>query len=349
MAEGRVYLDQKKRGWFGAGGGTRLSSGYAPDFRLVAVLGYSFPIADTDPGAPGKRFKAERFADHGADRDHDYIPDDVDLCPDEPEDGKPPNPDDGCPALPDRDGDGIPEQCRQVPGPARRLRRHPGRGRLPRGRRRQGRHPRRPGRLPQGARRPRPDPKKNGCPKFIRRISGSTQIQILKVIEFATGKADPAQSFPILDEVVRLLKVNLDIKSLGIEGHTDNRGSDKLNEKLSDDRAHSVMKYLVEHGIDAGRLSAQGFGPKRPIADNNTNDGRQRNRRVEFHIKDTATPAPTRSRRPSPLPEGGSRWGCGSRSRPHPRASGAVLPARVRALTFRGQSAHESRLRWARR
>ena len=92
-------------------------------------------------------------------------------------------------------------------------------------------------------------------------MKGSSEIQILKVIEFATGKADILpRSFPILDEVVRLLKVNAEIAHLEVEGHTDNRGSDQLNEKLSNDRAHSVMKYLVDHGIAAGRLSAQGFG-----------------------------------------------------------------------------------------
>jgi outer membrane protein OmpA-like peptidoglycan-associated protein len=52
------------------------------------------------------------------------------------------------------------------------------------------------------------------------------------------------------------------------------------------------MKYLTEKGIDGGRLTAQGYGPKRPIADNNTNDGRQRNRRVEFHIKEQAGGTP---------------------------------------------------------
>ena len=56
---------------------TRLSTGYAPDFRLVAVIGYAIPISDTDPNAPNKRFK---FAEHGADRDHDQIPDDIDLA-----------------------------------------------------------------------------------------------------------------------------------------------------------------------------------------------------------------------------------------------------------------------------
>jgi outer membrane protein OmpA-like peptidoglycan-associated protein len=294
MAEARFWVTEKRRVWIGAGGGTRLTPGYAPDFRLNAVLGFYFPVADVDPPSPNKRFKNERFAEHGADRDHDKIPDDIDLCPDEPEDGKPPNPDDGCPALPDRDGDGIPDnvdKCPDVPEDFDGIQDADGcpeddadKDGIPDA---QDACPKEPGE-------PDPDPKKNGCPKFIRRISGSTEIQLLKNIEFATGKAIILQkSFPIVDEVVRLLKVNTDIKHLAIEGHTDNRGSDDLNEKLSNDRAHAVLKYITEHGIEAGRLSAQGYGPKRPIADNNTNDGRQRNRRVEFHITDGGGTKPT--------------------------------------------------------
>jgi outer membrane protein OmpA-like peptidoglycan-associated protein len=284
MAEGRMAIDQKRRAWWGLGGGTRLSAGYAPDFRVVAVIGYWFPIADTNPPSPGKRFRTE---DHGADRDHDKIPDDIDLCPDEPEDGKPPNPDDGCPALPDRDGDGIPDNVDKCPDQPEDFDGIQDADGCPEDDADKDGIPDAQDACPKEPGDPDPDPKKNGCPKFIRRISGSTEIQILKVIEFATGRATILnKSFPILDEVVRLLKVNPEIKTLGIEGHTDNRGSDKLNEKLSDDRAHSVMKYLSDHGIDAGRLTAQGFGPKRPIADNNTNEGRQRNRRVEFHIKE---------------------------------------------------------------
>ncbi|APR79569.1 Flagellar motor rotation protein MotB [Minicystis rosea] len=289
MAEGRFALGEKKRGWLGVGGGTRLTPGYSPDFRLVALVGYAFNVADTDPPSPGKRFKAERFAEHGADTDHDKIPDDIDLCPTEPEDGKPPNPDDGCPALPDRDGDGIPDnvdKCPDNPEDFDGIQDADGcpeddadKDGIPDA---QDACPKEPGDAD-------PDPKKNGCPKFIRRISGSTEIQLLKNIEFATGKAVILnKSFPIVDEVVRLMKVNQDIKHLAIEGHTDNRGSDELNERLSNDRANAVMKYLVEHGIDGGRLSAKGYGPKRPLADNNTNDGRQRNRRVEFHITDQA-------------------------------------------------------------
>ncbi len=291
LAEGRFTLGEKKRGWFSFGGGSRLDNGYAPDVRVAAFVGYAFGIADTEPPSPGKRFKAERFAEHGADTDHDGIPDDVDLCPTDPEDHKPPNTDDGCPALPDRDGDGIPDvddKCPDNPEDFDGIDDLDGcpeddadkDGILDA----QDACPKEPGEAD-------PDPKKNGCPKFIRRITGSSEIQILKVIEFATAKSTIlSKSFPILDEVVRLLKVNPEITHLGIEGHTDNRGSDDLNEKLSNDRAHSVMRYLVEHGIVESRLSAQGFGPKRPIADNNTVDGRQRNRRVEFHIVNQAAP-----------------------------------------------------------
>src|SRR5262249_31207949 len=88
----------------------------------------------------------------------------------------------------------------------------------------------------------------------------------------------------ILDEVVSVLKVNPDIDRVRVEGHTDNRGSDELNERLSNDRAHSVMHYLVEHGIDQVRLSAEGFGPRVPIADNGTDEGRRKNRRLEFKL-----------------------------------------------------------------
>lgn len=298
MAEIRGNPDQKRRAWLSFGGGTRLTAGYAPDFRLVALAGYSFGVADTNPPAPGKKFRAERYAEHGADTDHDGIPDDIDLCPTEPEDHKPPNPDDGCPALPDRDGDGIPDvsdKCPDNPEDFDGIQDADGcpeddadKDGIPDA---QDACPKEPGE-------PSPEPAKNGCPQFIRRITGSSEIQILKQVQFATGKATILKnSFPILDEVVRLLKVNLEITHLDIEGHTDNKGSDDLNEKLSNDRANSVMKYLIEHGIDAGRLSAAGFGPRRPIADNNTADGRQKNRRVEFHIRNKvegggATPPP---------------------------------------------------------
>jgi outer membrane protein OmpA-like peptidoglycan-associated protein len=106
-------------------------------------------------------------------------------------------------------------------------------------------------------------------------------------IEFETARSTIlSRSFPILDEVQKFLAVNPSVGHLSIEGHGDDRGPDPLNERLSDDRAHAVMTYLVEHGIAPGRLSAQGFGPHRPIADNKTAEGRQRNRRVDFRLSD---------------------------------------------------------------
>jgi outer membrane protein OmpA-like peptidoglycan-associated protein len=290
MVEGRFALDKKKRAWFTAGGGTRLTPGYAPDFRLVTAVGYAFPLKDVNPPSPSKRFKFGRYAEHGADTDKDGLPDDIDLCPTEPEDHKPPNADDGCPSLPDRDGDGIPDNVDKCPDTPEDFDKvddkdgcpedDPDKDQIPDA---EDACPKEPGERNEVA-------EKNGCPAFIRRITGSNEIQILKQVQFATGKATILpSSYPILDEVVRLLRVNPEIKHLAIEGHTDNRGSDELNQKLSDDRAHAVMNYLVEKGkIDANKLSAAGFGPQRPIADNNTADGRQKNRRVEFHIRDQA-------------------------------------------------------------
>lgn len=288
MVEGRLATDEKKRGFVSVAGGTRLSAGYAPDFRVVATAGYWFTIEDSKPESPGKRFKAE-YAKDDADTDKDGLPDSVDLCPTEPEDKKPPNTDDGCPAPADRDGDGIPDSVDKCPDEKEDFDKIDDTDGCPEDDAdkdnigdAQDACPKEPGE-------PSPEPAKNGCPQFIRRITGSSEIQILKQVQFATGKATILpNSYPILDEVVRLLKVNPEIKHLAIEGHTDNRGSNDLNEKLSNDRANSVMQYLIDKGIDAGKLSAAGFGPRKPIADNNTADGRQKNRRVEFHIRDKA-------------------------------------------------------------
>lgn len=89
---------------------------------------------------------------------------------------------------------------------------------------------------------------------------------------------------PLLDGIVAALKEHREIKKLAIEGHTDNRGSVADNLKLSRDRAEAVRRYLVDHGIDAQRLTAAGFGESRPLEPNVTDRGRARNRRVELRI-----------------------------------------------------------------
>lgn len=91
-------------------------------------------------------------------------------------------------------------------------------------------------------------------------------------------------SYPILDDVVEVLRNNPQIKKVRVEGHTDWIGSDEYNMRLSGRRANSVRDYLTQKGIEADRLVAEGFGETRPIADNNTTLGRAKNRRTEFTV-----------------------------------------------------------------
>ena len=72
--------------------------------------------------------------------------------------------------------------------------------------------------------------------------------------------------------------------NLTVEGHTDNVGGDAFNQTLSEQRAQSVRQYLIDQGLDAGTITAQGFGKTMPVADNNTAEGRQKNRRVEIIV-----------------------------------------------------------------
>ena len=186
------------------------------------------------------------------DRDQDEVLDPLDLCPDV---HKGPHPDPnrlGCP-LPDRDGDTVvdPEDA-----------------------------------CPDKFGAPHPDPKKNGCPSLVEVKNG--QIVIVKPVFFATNKdVILVKSYPVLQAVADALKAAKEIKKVAIEGHTDDRGKREYNVELSKRRAKSVEKWLTTTGgIEADRLSAQGYGPDRPIADNKNPDGRAKNRRVDFVITD---------------------------------------------------------------
>ena len=74
------------------------------------------------------------------------------------------------------------------------------------------------------------------------------------------------------------------ILAVRIEGHTDSRGSHKSNQILSQNRAESVRAFLINYGIDASRMVAVGYGEEKPIASNDTSQGRKKNRRVEIHL-----------------------------------------------------------------
>jgi OmpA-OmpF porin, OOP family len=92
------------------------------------------------------------------------------------------------------------------------------------------------------------------------------------------------ESDVILTAVAETLAQHPEIRRVEVQGHTDNVGGVKFNQGLSQRRARSVVRWLVRHGVAAGRLIPRGFGLKVPIDTNDTDAGRQNNRRVEFHI-----------------------------------------------------------------
>jgi OOP family OmpA-OmpF porin len=105
---------------------------------------------------------------------------------------------------------------------------------------------------------------------------------VLERIHFDTGKWDiKPDAYPALDEVLAVLESN-PVLRVEIEGHTDNVGSEAYNQKLSENRARAVMEYLVKKGVQPERLSSAGYGFSRPIAPNDTTEGRAKNRRVEL-------------------------------------------------------------------
>lgn len=107
---------------------------------------------------------------------------------------------------------------------------------------------------------------------------------VLNSVLFKTGSDKLlSSSFPELDRVIKYMKRKTKIR-VEISGHTDNQGGDKANQKLSEKRAKSVVKYLTEKGIAENRLEYKGYGEARPVASNDTAKGRKQNRRVEFSI-----------------------------------------------------------------
>jgi outer membrane protein OmpA-like peptidoglycan-associated protein len=101
-------------------------------------------------------------------------------------------------------------------------------------------------------------------------------------INFDTGKASiKPESQPTIDQIVKLLKDNPQLK-VSIEGHTDNTGTPAGNMTLSKQRAEAAVAALVKQGVEAGRLGSAGWGQDKPVADNRTDEGKAKNRRVEI-------------------------------------------------------------------
>lgn len=277
---------------------------------------------DACPDSPGIRTgdPATNGCPPPPDRDNDGVSDNQDACPDEPGVATDDPGTNGCPAPTDRDGDGVldpADACPDAPGEPTD---DPGTNGCPPPDRdndgvldRDDACPDKAGSAtddsrtsgcpdgdgdgildpldacPEQAGNPNADPTKNGCP--LARVEKG-QVRITEQVQFKTGSATILpESDPLLQAVAQILRDNPDIKKVRVEGHTDNRGGKAMNRRLSRRRAASVARWLTKAGIEKGRLVSEGFGMDRPIADNETEEGRQQNRRVEFHIVDPP-PAP---------------------------------------------------------
>lgn len=113
------------------------------------------------------------------------------------------------------------------------------------------------------------------------------QLTLPDQIEFETDEARIKQTprtLASLEQLADIMKKNPKITKLRIEGHTDNRGKAKHNDKLSKARADAVMQWLTQHDVDAKRMTTAGFGSKKPLVPNDSEARRQQNRRTEYYI-----------------------------------------------------------------
>jgi OOP family OmpA-OmpF porin len=294
-----------------------IDAGVTHHFEVLAGLSVTFRLgkkpasktrSEGDPDGDGFHGHDDRCPDEAGthpdgcpapDSDGDCVADADDACPDEP--GPAPE---GCPAE-DRDGDGVADEADECPDQA---------GTKPHGcppdsdgdgvRDPDDRCPDRAGTEPDGC---PPDGDGDGvydpddrCPtepetqnsyedddgcadEVPRKLRGA--VGVLPGITFETNSARiKPSSRRALDEAVRVLENNPKY-DLEIVGHTDSTGDREYNIELSQRRADAVRDYLVRHGVDSDRVHTKGRGPDRPVADNDTAEGRAQNRRIEFKVR----------------------------------------------------------------
>ena len=231
---------------------------------------------DECPGTPKEAYGKIDAKGCPIDTDGDGVPDYMDECPNTPQEARDMVNANGCPK--DSDGDGVPDykdECPDTPIAAIGFVDEKGCELDSDG---------------DGV----PDykdacptvagPKINkGCPEIKREVRQLLQ-KAMQGIEFESGKATiKSKSFPLLDQIAQTFIEN-ETYVIEVQGHTDNTGKADFNKKLSQDRADAVMMYLVKKGVSSSRMTAVGYGQEKPIADNTTKAGRQKNRRVEFNI-----------------------------------------------------------------
>ncbi len=138
-----------------------------------------------------------------------------------------------------------------------------------------------PGNPPAPPAPPAPEPPKPKPRVELR----DNKIEITEKIQFEHAKANiKEESHSLLNEIVDVIQKNPQLKEIAIEGHASSEGNADFNRRLSDDRAKAVRAYLVSKGIPEKMLTAKGYGADKPIASNDTEQGREKNRRVEFNV-----------------------------------------------------------------
>ena len=249
-------------------------------------------VPDTADSCPNDAEDLDGFQDEDGcvepDNDLDGILDTADTCPLAPEDMDGFQDTDGCPD-PDNDGDGVLDADDLCPDDPEDL---------------------------NGVK------DADGCPDATLAVKTKDSIVILEKVFFATGRDRVLRrSKAVLAAVADVLNANPEVLKVRVEGHTDDVGDEKRNLDLSQRRAESVQRELVKLGVSAERLEAVGYGETRPLDTNRTDEGRERNRRVEFTI--LVTDAGT-----APPPE--NLWGVPTEpARPTPVAPAPVAPQPV--------------------
>ena len=217
-----------------------------PGFGIIP--GYGVPIF--------RVFAGVRYRPTAHDADNDGIADDEDECPDVPEDLDRQEDDDGCPEEdPDTDKDGVPDSQDDCPEAKETI---------------------------NGVE------DEDGCPDSgdPRVVYEDGEFKILDRVEFETGSAEIRKdSHSLLDQVALTVKANPQVKTVRVEGHTDSAGDEKMNQRLSQARAESVRRYLIDKGVAPNRLKAQGYGESKPLEDGDSDEAMARNRRVEFVVE----------------------------------------------------------------
>ena len=268
----------------------------APRELALAETHVEFANSELDQGDYFRAREHVRIADRNAreaynmalrcapktpgDRDHDGILDNVDKCPDDPEDKDGFEDEDGCPDK-DNDKDGIldiKDKCPNEPEDKDGFEDEDG---CPDPDNDKDSVADREDKCPND-----PGPPDNaGCPKKYEHIVVTQEkIELKQKIFFDTDKATiQPRSFSLLDEIANVLRTRPTM-TVRIEGHTDSRGTKAHNMKLSAARAASVRQHLIGLGVDPARMESRGYGPEQPIETNKTAAGREKNRRVEFMI-----------------------------------------------------------------